>query len=437
MIPTALDLSLAWDFAVALLIGGLVGIEREKRKALEDGPMIGGIRTFVLFALIGAVGAHLSRELGTPWIFVAALACVTAALVAGYIVESRARPASVGLTTEMAAIAVVLLAGATVFGQREIAVALAVVVSAALAFKVQIHGLVARIGADDLFAGLRLLIATFIVLPLLPDRAIDPLGAVNPHAVWLLAILIAGLSLVGYVAVRWLGTHPGFALTGVAGGLVSSTAVTLAFARRGREAGRGALGDALAAGIVLAWSTMFARVLVEVAVVNPDLLASLGLPFAALAGVGVLFAAELYRRGRAAVDDVAGNEAGDEDVVLRNPFSLTAGARFAAFFVVVLVVVKLVERSFPDRGLYVVALLAGTTDVDAITLSMAAFAGRGGDACTAAMAITLAALANTVIKCGLVMALGGAATRGRIVAATVLMLLVGAAGLWLAWPAAC
>lgn len=437
MIPTALDLSLAWDFAVALLIGGLVGIEREKRKALEDGPMIGGIRTFVLFALIGAVGAHLSRELGTPWIFVAALACVTAALVAGYIVESRARPASVGLTTEMAAIAVVLLAGATVFGQREIAVALAVVVSAALAFKVQIHGLVARIGADDLFAGLRLLIATFIVLPLLPDRAIDPLGAVNPHAVWLLAILIAGLSLVGYVAVRWLGTHPGFALTGVAGGLVSSTAVTLAFARRGREAGRGALGDALAAGIVLAWSTMFARVLVEVAVVNPDLLASLGLPFAALAGVGVLFAAELSRRGRAAVDDVAGNEAGDEDVVLRNPFSLTAGARFAAFFVVVLVVVKLVERSFPDRGLYVVALLAGTTDVDAITLSMAAFAGRGGDACTAAMAITLAALANTVIKCGLVMALGGAATRGRIVAATVLMLLVGAAGLWLAWPAAC
>ena len=226
MFPT-LDQGVVGNFALALLIGALVGIEREKRKTEEGDVGIGGLRTFILFALVGAIAGWLSHALAMPWILVGGLLAVAAAVVAGYAVEARTRPGALGLTTEVAAIAVYLLGAMTTLGYRELAVGLAIVTAAVLAYKQPLHGFVGKIGWSDVFAGLRLMIATFIVLPLLPDRAVDPWGALNPHTLWLLVLLISGLSLVGYVATRLLGADRGAALTGVTGGLVSSTAVTL------------------------------------------------------------------------------------------------------------------------------------------------------------------------------------------------------------------
>ena len=425
MLPT-LDQGVVGNFALALLIGALVGIEREKRKTEEGDVGTGGLRTFVLFALIGAIAGWLSHALAMPWILVGGLVAVAMAIVVGYAIEAHTRPGALGLTTELAAIAVYLLGAMTTLGYRELAVGLAIVTAAVLAYKQPLHGFVAKIGWSDVFAGLRLMIATFIVLPLLPDRAVDPWGALNPHTLWLLVLLISGLSLVGYVATRLLGAHRGAALTGVTGGLVSSTAVTLSFSRQSRDQATAAAPGALAGGILLAWCVMFGRILVEVLVVNQQLLTLLLAPVTAMgliaAGMGGLYLWRgLSRQSREPSPGAA-------EVPLTNPFSLASAAKVAAFFAFVTLVVKIVQAESPGGGVYIVAALAGLTDVDAITLSMAEFA-KSGDTTVAVNAIVIAALANTLVKCGMVLILAGAPLRRPIALATAAILTAGIAAL--------
>ncbi len=414
---SGVDLVLARDFAFALLIGALIGLEREKRKALEQDHSIGGIRTFVLFAQAGAVAAWLSLRVDAAWIFAAAAIGVTALVVAGYVVQVRTGVASVGLTTEVAAVVTFLLGGVCLSGQPALAVGLGIVTSAVLAWKQPIHGLVEKVGTDDLYAGLKLAIASFVILPLLPRQAIDPWGALAPYELWLLVVLISALSLVGYVAVRWLGPGRGTVVTGLFGGLVSSTAVTLTFARRSR--GEATSAAVLASGLLVAWAVMFGRVVVEVGVVHAPLLGALALPLAAMGVVTLGAAAWCYLRPGTSAAAAA------PDVPLTNPFSLRSAMSFALFFAVVLLVVAVAREHLPARGLYAVAVLAGLTDVDAITMSMAAYARDGGDAATAVGGIVLAALTNTLVKAGMVAALGTRALRLRTAAATAAIAVAG------------
>jgi uncharacterized membrane protein (DUF4010 family) len=275
MDPTV-DFNTVTDFATALLIGALIGIEREKRKAENGDGATGGLRTFILIAQIGASAGWISQAASMPWLLVGSMVAVTMLVLAGYILGTRVKPNELGLTTEVAAIATFLLGAMATMGHRALAVGVAIATAAVLAYKQPLHGAVAKLGWDDVFAGLRLLIASFIVLPLLPDRAIDPWGALNPNSIWLQVLLISGLSLVGYAATRWLGSDKGIALTCITGGLVSSTSVTLSFVQQSR-ARTGAAHYALASGIILAWCIMFVRVITEVLVVNR-----------ALVGVGVI-----------------------------------------------------------------------------------------------------------------------------------------------------
>jgi len=416
----AVDLTVVWNFATALLIGAMLGIERERHKREHDEQTIGGLRTFILFALVGALGGWLTLVLDSPWILAAALLATLAPVLAGYVISARTQPDSLGLTTELAAVAACLLGAMTTLGYRELAVGLGVAVAAVLAYKQPLHGIVNRLDRDDVYAGLRLLIATFIVLPLLPTQPVDPWGALNPRSLWVLVLLISSLSLVGYVATRLLGAHRGIPLTGLTGGLVSSTAVTLAFARQSRDAAYARAAPAIASGILLAWTVMFLRVVVEVLVVNRTLLPRLVVPFGVMAVVSA--ACALYLRHR------AGKSEQVESVPLRNPFSLAAAAKFAAFFALVLLVVKLVQNYAADEGVYVVAALAGTTDVDAITLSMAQFA-RSGAVTIAVHAITIATLTNTVVKAVMVAALGSRELRKPVLGSAVAILLAGTAAL--------
>lgn len=418
----AVDLGTIQAFATALLIGALIGVEREKRKAGEGEGTLAGLRTFILFALLGALAGWLARTLNEPAILVAMLGVAALLVLAGHVLAARSRPGTLGLTTGAAMLVVCLLGATVTLGQRELAVGLAVVTAAVLAYKQPLHGLVGRLGWDDVYAGLRLLLATFVILPLLPNRPLDPWQALNPYSLWLLVILISSLSLVGYVATRWLGAERGTALTGLTGGLVSSTAVTLAFARRGAAEPRAA--EALACGILLAWCVMFGRVVVAVLVVNAALVGRVVVPFVGMGLVAAALAWRSYRRSRDP-DGVAGRE-----VPLANPFSLTAAIKFAAFFATVLLLVELVEHYLPAQGVYLVAALAGLTDVDAITLSMAEYA-RSNDAAVAVRAIVLAALTNTLVKCGLVVGLGGPALRRPVLLGTAAILVVGAAAVLL------
>jgi uncharacterized membrane protein (DUF4010 family) len=415
--PPSVDPALVWGLAAALIVGALVGTEREKKKALDGNVGIGGVRTFILFSLTGAVGGWLAQVLQNAWVLVGAIAVVGALAIAGYLVQARVKPDSIGLTTETAAVAVCLLGAACTTGHTGVALALGIAVSGVLAYKEPMHGLVAKLGADDISAGVKLLAATVIVLPLLPNQPIDPWGAIKPQSLWLLVVLIAALSLVGYVATRALGPARGTAITGLTGGLVSSTAVTLSFARRSRDEGPSATAP-LAAGLLLAWTVMGPRIVVLVAIVHRPLVAPLLLPFGAMTLVTLVAVVLLLRRGPA--------EPGPQQpgVPLRNPFSLQSAVKFGLFFAAVLLVVAGARQVLPGQGYYYVAALAGLTDVDAITLSMAQLARGGGtSAATAAGAIVTAAVANTLVKCGIILSLGSTALRRMIALVTVLAVL--------------
>lgn len=416
-------LSSAQDFGTALLLGALLGVEREKRIA-DEGFGIAGLRSFVLFAEAGAVAGYLAKSLAMPWIVPAVVVGVVAVLMVGYQAAARVAPRSLGLTTELAAIVTVLLGAMATAGHRELAIGLGVITAALLAYKQPLHGLVGRIGWNDVLVGMRLLLATFIVLPLLPDHTIDPWGAINPYRLWLLVLLISGLSLVGYVTTRWLGSRHGIAITAASGGLVSSTAVTLTLVKQSREPGSD--GRQLAGGILLAWGVMFARVVVLAAIVDPDLLVALLVPFVTMLTVCALFAWRCFSGPSPAVSVGEGG-----DVPLRNPFSLWAAGKFALLFAAVQLLLGFAKLHLPGTGVYVIAALAGLTDVDAITLSMAQQTGAGMQTTTVAVgAIVVAALSNTVVKAGIAV-VSGRHVAGRVALGAGLVLVAGALALWL------
>lgn len=415
-----LDSQSAQDFGTALLLGAMLGVEREKRIA-DDGFGIAGLRSFVLFAQAGAVAGYLSRTLAMPWIVPAVLLAIAAVVMVGYQAATRAQPRSLGLTTELAALITVLLGAMATSGHRELAIGLGVVTAALLAYKQPLHGLVGKIGWSDVLVGLRFLLAAFIVLPLLPPEPVDPWGAINLYKLWLLVLLISGLSLVGYVATRWLGSGHGIAITAASGGLVSSTAVTLALVKQSREPG----GDArqLAGGILLAWGVMFGRVVVAAAIVDINLLRPLMLPFVLMLLVCAGFA---WHGLRARADAAA---ASADPVPLRNPFSLWAASKFGLLFAAVLLLLELGQHYLPRTGVYLIAALAGLTDVDAITLSMAQQTSAGAQTAAVAVgAIVIASLSNTLVKAGMAIGTGKGLTR-PVGVATAAVLVAGGLGI--------
>lgn len=416
------DVNLVQNFLLALAIGALVGIEREKHKSSEEPLAFAGLRTFILLAQLGAISAWLSLALENVLIFVAMVMAVSVVIIASYILKNRQQTASLGLTSEVSAITVCLLGGAVMFGFAELAVVLAVLTSAILTFKQPLHGLVSQIDSSDLYAGLKLLLATFIVLPLLPNEPIDPWQALNPFKLWLLVILISALSLLGYVSVRLLGQARGIALAGLSGGLVSSTAVSLSFAKQSKTDPDPLASDMLAAGILLAWLVMFIRVLVMVTLVYLPLLAPLWLPLSLMGLVTAGFAAFFYWQGSSR------SQLQQRIVPLTNPFSLWAASKFGLLFAAILLAVKLTEQYASEQGLYLLAAIAGATDVDAITLSMTEFA-RQNDVVMAAGAIGVAVLSNSLVKCGMVMVSGSQALGKKLALATSLIIAVGAFGI--------
>lgn len=412
------------SFAIALLIGALVGIEREKRKESSRHPSFAGLRTFILLAETGALSAWLTQQLQMPLIFGVALAGLLGLIAVAYILEKRADMSAVGLTTALAGVTVFLLGAAVMFGYTTVAVALAVLNTSILAFKDPLHGAIQKLGTEDIFAGLKLLIATFIVLPLLPHQAVDPWGVLNPYKLWLLVVLISALSLVGYVATRWLGSARGVAVTGLTGGLVSSTAVTLSMARESRSSAAAVRHDAYAAGILIAWVVMFLRVAGMVLILNPPLMRPMLWPFCVLLLINVAAAAGFYFRS---LRHTGGEPVGQVD--LKNPFSLWAATKFGLLFALVLLLVEFARRSLPVSGLVYVSILAGTTDVDAITLAMSSQAGSSVLLPLAAQAVIVCALANTVSKAVLTAVLGSRAVAWRVGAATLVMLVTGVTAL--------
>ena len=418
-----LDLTTIRNFAIAILIGALIGIEREKRRTTE--PMIGGLRTFILLAMLGALGGLLSASYNSMVPLLVVLGFASLTVVAGFLMAELARKESLSLTTELAGIGVTLLGGFATLGQPELAVGLGIFAAAVLAYKQPLHGLIDKFGWDDIFAGLRLLIATFIVLPLLPNRALDPWQALNPRQLWLFVVLISALSMVGYVATRWLGPGRGAAITGITGGLVSSTATTLAFSRQSRSVANRAAAQSLVSGTLLSWTIMFARVLVIAFAVSPSLLPKLAPSMAAMGIATAGLAVSLHWSERARNGATPQPPA---ELVIATPFSLTQAVKFGLIYAAILLLVRIVGDSWSGgEGLLLVAALAGTTDVDAITLSMSQYAHDGGAVAIAVAGLVIATISNTIVKGGMALVIGSPDYRRGLLAAMILVSVVGAA----------
>ncbi len=392
-------------FLVALAAGGLIGLERQQDRAGSQKPYIGGVRTFPLLALAGALSALVSHQMGV-WPILGGLLIVGTFLAVAYSKDWTADTTS-GLTTPVAGLITFLLGVLALHpaipltheSRYMLIVGSAAVVMALLSFKEPLHQIITHISNDDIYATAKFVLLTLVVLPLLPDRAYDPLEVLNPFHIGLMVVLVAGMSFLGYVASRLAGPKTGLLATGILGGLVSSTAVTVSMARQAKTSPPVSLLAGLA--ILVASSTMFARTLALIAILNFSLVPPLAIPLGIMTAVGYGFAFSFYFKSRTSLAPL------NVAVSHRNPFELAFALQFGLLYAVVLVVAKVAQNMLGDIGIYASSILAGTTDVDAITLSMSQFHLEGLATGTAVMAITLASMTNTISKTLLAFGLGG------------------------------
>ena len=415
--------------AVALGIGLLIGLERGwKTREATPGSRAAGIRTFALSGLLGGIAGALAKATGTAEGagLVLAIGFAVYATVAAVFERDANRAAdSYSATTIVAAMLTFMLGAYAVIGDMRVAAAAAVAATGILAARAEIHGWVARITWLELRSALVLLAMTFIVLPVLPDTAIGPSGGVNPREVWLIAIVLAGVSFFGYGTVKLLGAERGVLLAALAGGLVSSTAVTLTSARRA-AAGEGA-PRLLAAGVATATAISFLRVIAIIAVMQPVLLALIGPALAAATLAAAFYSVgAVYWRAAGARNE---NPPAAEFV---NPFSFWPVVGFAIFLGIVIVLGHAIGATFGASGALLGAAGVGLADVDAITVSMARLVPAPLSQLGASAAILAAVASNMLSKLVIAAVIGRGRFAAEVAAMTVGCWLVGLVALWAA-----
>jgi uncharacterized membrane protein (DUF4010 family) len=409
------QIDLFYRFGVAMGIGFLIGLQREFAKGGPNREILAGERTLALMGLLGCTAAMAADVLVSPWPFVVIIGLVGALIAVAYFVT--AWRGSIGLTTEVAVLLTVIVGALCYWEHVALAVALAVTITVLLSLKLEMDIFVRRITREDIYATLKFAVITAIVLPVLPNRSFGPppWDVLNPYKIWLMVVFISGISFLGYVLVKVVGSRQGIGLTGLLGGMVSSTAVTLSFSERSQKEVE--LAKPFALAITIAWTVMFSRVVIEVAALNIALLKVFWIPMAASAGAGLAYCVYLYFSQRT-------DEEGE--VSFSNPFELGPAVKFGLIYGVILLVSKAAQMYLPAAGVYLASVIAGLTDVDAITLSMAELSSTGAlELSTAARAIVLASMANTVVKGGIVLSSGSSALRKALLPGFIMMLVFG------------
>lgn len=399
---------------VALAIGLIIGIERGwKQRAEAEGERAAGMRTHALAGLLGGAWGAIARSTGQwgPIALGLAFAAFVAVIVVFRLRETE-HEQTYGATTVVAAMMAFALGALAVVSDQRVAVAAAVAATMLLALKAALHSWLRQLTWEELRAGLVLLAMTVILLPVLPDREISDWFPVNPREIWLLTILIAALSFAGYVAIRVAGAKLGILLSGLAGGLVSSTAVTLNMARLSKE--HPERTRLFAAAIMLASAVMMVRALFLIGIVNAALLPIIVVPLA-LAVLAQACAAGVlgnWARGDGPVD---------KPLELKNPFDLLVVLEFGALLTLIMLLSKMLAAKAGSTGAYALAAVSGIVDVDAVSLSLARLAPDGLSVETAGYAVLIAIAANSLTKVAL-----GWTTGGRSLGTLLSLALAGA-----------
>jgi uncharacterized membrane protein (DUF4010 family) len=410
------DSTALWNLVVALLGGLAVGIEREwSGHATGPRARFAGVRTFTLLALVSGLSGWLwtAGLQGPAVIFLAGLGAL---VVVAYVAASRR---DVDGTTEVAAFVVMVAAVLAGAGYDRLSAGITAITVLLLVEKTRLHGFVSRLDREEVRAGARFAVMATVILPLLPEGPFGPLGGLRPRLLWALVLFFSGLSFVGYIARRAGGPGRGYAIAGTLGGLLSSTSVTLTFARLSRS--HPAAGRGLAAGVLGACVLLLPRVLATTALLAPPLAGALWPAFVLPAVVGAVLAVRGWR------------DAGAPTPISRerNPLQISAAVQMAVLFQLVLYAVNFANAAFGQAGIYGSAAVLGLVDMDALTISIARLVAAGTAADVAARAVTIGVLSNTLVKFGIAASIG----RGRFrpLAATGLALTalaLGAAVLW-------
>ncbi|HTY99572.1 MAG TPA: MgtC/SapB family protein [Rhodocyclaceae bacterium] len=388
--PTAVEHVQA--LGTSLAVGLLIGLERERKPDAKA-----GLRTFGLVGMLGCISALVAERGGASWILAAGLLTVGVMMIVAHSKEPQG-DGDPGTTSVVALMVCYGLGAAVWYGYATLAVMAGIATTVLLYFKAELHGMTARLTRKDLISILQFAALSFIVLPILPDDDYGPYRAFNPHQIWWMVVLIAGLSLAGYAALRVAGARLGAAAIGLFGGLASSTATTLVFARNARQQ-QNLLGLA-AVTILLANIMVPLRLVVEAVAVAPTIVAPLAVVLCSGLVLGLLAALPGWRQ-LVSRDDLPMPE-------VTNPTEIGTALSFGAIYAFVLFACAWLEDLAGSKGLYFVALVSGLTDVDAITLSTLRLYNLDKLPQFQAVAtIALANLANLSFKAGLVLVIGG------------------------------
>ena len=406
-----------WRFGVALLIGALLGMEREFIQQKEDTPDFAGIRTFSLIALLGSVTAFLVSDFGILPIALS-LGGLILLIAVSYRETLTRRGKETGITTEIAAM-LTFLFGVLIMGdQGSVAIALAVLTSLLLALKGRLHGVIRRMSDEDLRVTLQFALVAAVILPLLPDRAIDPLGLLNPFQVWLMVVLVSGIGFSGYVLMKVLGPSRGINLTGILGGLASSTATTISLSTASRE--NPSISAHYARAVILASSVMIPRVLLLIVLIFPPLIRIISIPLGAMiiTGFGIILLLQWKNTTK--------ENTFEHPFKIAHPLKLSTAIKFGLAFAVVLIIVEIAQELFGSIGVYFASAITGLTDVDAIALSVSRLASNAQlDIRVAGMAVVIAVLMNTIAKGAIAYFMGSRDLRRTVMRAFSAIFFVG------------
>lgn len=380
------------QLGIALGLGLLVGLQRQHSEQAR----LAGLRTFPIVALLGAICALMARNLG-GWIIAAGLLALAGIIIMGNMIQAREGPADPGLTTEAALLLMFGIGAYVILGQPEVAIASGGTLAALLQFKGQMHGLAARLGDEDLKAIMQFALISLVILPILPNRAYGPYQVLNPRQIWWMVVLIVGISLSGYIAYKFLGQSAGIALAGILGGLISSTATTMGYARRAAQHPES--NHISAAVIMISSAVVFVRVLLVVALVAPRFLPSITPQFLALFVLLAIMALAAWTSVQKKRFEMPPQE---------NPSELKSALLFGLIYAAVLLATSAAKEKFGHRGLYLVAGLSGLTDIDAITISTSQLVASDRlSAEIGSKLLLLALMSNLLFKAIVCVAVGG------------------------------
>lgn len=390
-------------FGLAILLGFLIGLERER----DNPDRFAGMRTFSLISLTGATLALVSEQFANIWLFVAGFVVVAAYSLASYILNFPS--GRTGITTEIVFVLALLLGALAYWDQQTLAAAVTIVVIFVLSFKPTLQRFLKNVDRQDIVAGLQFAIVWVVVLPLLPNRTYDPFDALNPREIWIMVVLVTALNLLGYVLSQVVGVQKSIRLSGVLGGVISSTATTFNFARRSRNDEEKEHHQAFALAIAIASTGMFIRLLILIAIFNVALSVALVPPL--LIGAVVLGLADLVM-WRSIGDENSEGRINRKET--RSPFALRPALQFGVLFAVILLVSAVAQEFLGDVGVYLSSIVGGVAGMDAVALSMAKLSGGPVSQSVAVRSVALGVASNMVFKGAIAMSTGWGSVRRAI-----------------------